>query len=269
MAKGSTTDISFPPLESALDDPNGLLAMGGELSRSRLIEAYSAGVFPWYDDDQPILWWSPNPRAVIEPERVHISRSLKKNMRRCNYQLSVDKAFVEVIDACAEARNVERDSSETNSDAQNDSQGTWITAEMKDAYIDLHHAGYAHSFEVWDKEKLVGGLYGVAIDKVFSGESMFHRRTDASKIAFVFACKQLQSWGFGLLDCQILNPHLQSLGVTELAREEFKQWLPAYKQVLTANATTKNKDASQPLERDWSDTHWVDTQTLLNGIYNR
>jgi leucyl/phenylalanyl-tRNA--protein transferase len=268
MAKESTTDISFPPLESALDDPNGLLAMGGELSRSRLIEAYSAGVFPWYDDDQPILWWSPNPRAVIEPDQVHISRSLKKNMRRCNYQLSVDKAFEQVIDACAEARKVKADSEETDSDDENDNQGTWITTEMKDAYIDLHHAGYAHSFEVWDKGKLVGGLYGIAIDKVFSGESMFHRQTDASKIAFVFACKQLQCWGFGLLDCQILNPHLQSLGVTELAREDFKKWLPAYKKTQNANTAINNKDTFQPMDGNWTDTHWTDTQTLLSDIYN-
>ncbi len=266
MAKESTTDINFPALESALDDPNGLLAMGGELSRSRLIEAYSAGIFPWYDDDQPILWWSPNPRAVIEPEQVHISRSLKKNMRRCNYQLSVDRAFEQVIDACAEARNVKSESYETNSDAQNDNQGTWITTEMKDAYIDLHHAGYAHSFEIWDEENLVGGLYGIAIDKVFSGESMFHRKTDASKIAFVFACRQLQRWGFGLLDCQILNPHLQSLGVKELAREDFKKWLPAYKAQLAASNSINQIDAKRSLERNWSATHWMDTLALLTDI---
>lgn len=233
--------IEFPPIEAALADPNGLLAVGGELTRERLVSAYSAGIFPWYDEDQPLLWWSPDPRAVIAPEQVHISRSLKKTMRRKEYQLAIDSDFAQVVAACAESRR--------------GSDGTWITEEMQDAYIDLHQAGHAHSFEVWDGELLVGGLYGVASGNIFSGESMFHRATDASKIAFVFSCKQLQHWGFTLLDCQIINPHLSSLGVGELPRNQFKKLL-----------ASENAECLTSTHSDWTEVEWRTSTAMLSAI---
>ena len=205
----------FPPLERALDDPDGLLAVGGDLSVSRLVEAYSQGIFPWYGNDEPIMWWSPKSRAVIVPDQVHVSRSLKKTLRQNDFILSIDKDFNAVIDHCALAPR--------------DTDGTWITEDMLGAYKQLHLSGHAHSFEVWDKGQLVGGLYGIESGKVFSGESMFHYKTDASKIAFVFTCLHLQSLNFSLLDCQIQNPHLASLGVISLKRDEFKRYLPTCK----------------------------------------
>lgn len=250
MPQTASNSSSFPPIESALSDPNGLLAVGGELTRERLFNAYDSGIFPWFDDDQPLLWWSPDPRAVIYPGDVHISRSLKRTMRRRNYSLRVDSDFEQVITACAEQRG--------------DEVGTWITAEMQSAYIDLHRAGKAHSFEVWDRQTLVGGLYGVAAGKVFSGESMFHRQTDASKIAFVFTCMQLKQWGFGLLDCQIENPHLSSLGVTTMDRKQFKRWLPKY------NEQSKQQDLPSQAQRGnritSCNTAFCNTQELLEKL---
>lgn len=206
---------AFPPIERALDDPDGLLAVGGDLSVSRLVEAYAQGIFPWYGNDDPIMWWSPKSRAVIVPDQVHVSRSLKKTLRQNDYILSIDQDFNAVIDHCAVAPR--------------DTDSTWITEDMLEAYKQLHLSGHAHSFEVWDKGQLVGGLYGIASGKVFSGESMFHYKTDASKIAFVFACFHLHAINFALLDCQIQNPHLASLGVMTLTRDDFKRYLPAYK----------------------------------------
>lgn len=246
MADTSSESDGFPPLENALDDPNGLLAIGGELSRERLIEAYNHGIFPWYDEDQPILWWSPDPRAVIEPAQVHASRSLKRSLRRKDFRLTIDTAFDSVIDCCAAERE--------------GSDGTWITQVMRAAYIDLHTAGIAHSFEVWDQDELIGGLYGVASGQVFSGESMFHRRTDASKIAFVFTCMQLQRWNFKALDCQIENDHLSTLGVVQVARQSFKQWLPAYQRQGIAGAKEFNRGV------DWATPHYRSTRELYDNL---
>ncbi|NNL57641.1 MAG: leucyl/phenylalanyl-tRNA--protein transferase, partial [Pseudomonadales bacterium] len=200
-------------IDAALEDPNGLLAVGGELSVERLLTAYRQGIFPWSEASQPILWWSPNPRAVIEPQNVYVSRSLRKSMRRDNYALRINTAFDAVIRACAGTRDNE--------------QGTWITAAMIEAYCELNRLGHAHSLEVWHKQELVGGLYGVAVGKLFCGESMFYRRRDASKIAFVALCYLLAQQQWPLIDCQVLNPHLQSLGVTTVSRNEFKAYLPA------------------------------------------
>ena len=203
----------FPPIEHALDDPNGLLAAGGDLSPERLVDAYSRGIFPWFDQDQPILWWSPSPRAVLFPDQLHISRSLHKTLRKNCFQVTMDQCFAEVIKSCSEPRTY--------------SDGTWITEDMMGAYTLLHELGYAHSVETWQNGQLVGGVYGVALGKVFFGESMFSWRTNASKVAFVHLVKQLQAWGYQLLDCQVENPHLVSLGSTTIDRAKFKTILQA------------------------------------------
>ncbi|GAA5442732.1 leucyl/phenylalanyl-tRNA--protein transferase [Microbulbifer sp. NBRC 101763] len=203
--------IDFPPTRAALDDPNGLLAVGGDLSPDWLLAAYRRGIFPWYSDEQPILWWSPSPRCVVIPHDFKIGRSLRKVLRRGAFQVTFDQAFEEVIDACRAPRSGE--------------DGTWITDEMCQAYVDMHHLGHAHSVEVWREGKLVGGLYGLAIGKVFFGESMFHRETEASKVAFVHLIRQLELWGCPLIDCQVSNPHLTSLGAIELCRRDFEQLL--------------------------------------------
>ena len=225
----------FPPIESALDDPNGLLAMGGDLSRERLIEAYRRGIFPWYEEDQPLLWWSPNPRAVITPKSVHISRRIKKTMRVKQYTVTIDTAFDRVIKGCGKQRK--------------NSHGTWITEDMQAAYIDLFNSGNAHSLEVWFGEELIGGLYGVAIGNgIFCGESMFHTVSDASKIAFIVLCKQLERWNWRLIDCQIMNPHLASLGVVDIPRQTFKDLL---------EQPTKNDVETYSFKHalDWSNTN--------------
>ncbi len=201
----------FPPIEHALDDPNGLLAAGGDLSPDRLIDAYSKGIFPWFDKDQPILWWSPSPRAVLFPDQLHVSRSLRKTLRKQRYRVTMDTAFDQVIRACAEPRDY--------------GEGTWITEEMMDAYNQLHELGLAHSVEAWQDDQLMGGLYGVALGRIYFGESMFSRAADASKVAFVHLVNQLQEWGFQLIDCQVENPHLVSLGSTTIDRDRFKALL--------------------------------------------
>ena len=259
MQEKSPIDNRFPPLESALADPNGLLATGGDLSCERLKQAYSLGIFPWFNEDQPIMWWSPDPRAVMYPHKLRLSRSLKKTMRQNRYLLSVNRDFEQVIRACAETRKhskaIAADNDNNNdNDCLNDD--TWITDEMMEAYIALHHQQQAHSFEVWDDDELIGGLYGIATGRVFSGESMFHRRTDASKIAFALSCKQIQQWGFELLDCQIMNPHLESLGVEELSRAEFKRHLPN-----NTGGIIKTDNAHH-----WQVTDWTDTVELLEAI---
>lgn len=197
----------FPPVEKALDEPNGLLAAGGCLSVERLVNAYRHGIFPWFSDDEPILWWSPAPRWVLAPQDVKISKSLGKRLRQGIFDVTHDVAFDAVIKACAEPRS--------------DQSGTWITLDMRSAYSDLHRAGYAHSFECWRNGTLVGGLYGVAVGSCFFGESMFRRETDASKIAFVIACQKLLEWGYQLIDCQVHTPHLESLGAKALSRDAF------------------------------------------------
>lgn len=201
----------FPPIEQALKEPNGLLAAGGDLSVNRLLKAYSRGIFPWFDDDQPILWWSPDPRAVMFPQDLHISRSLHKTLRSNCFRVSFDEDFDAVIRACSAPRR--------------GSQGTWITEDIIDAYNAFHARGFAHSVECWHGDELVGGLYGVALGRLFFGESMFSRMTDASKVAFVHLVKQLEAWDFPLIDCQIMNPHLASLGATLMPRATFKHWL--------------------------------------------
>lgn len=204
----------FPDVSRALRDPDGLLAIGGDLSVERLLRAYSLGIFPWYSEGQPILWWSPDPRCVIEPGKVHISRSLAKRIRRNEYRVSYNQAFQQVIQACARPRDSH--------------SGTWITREMMSAYLALHHEGYAVSVETWFEDKIVGGLYGVVIDRVFFGESMFSWRSDASKVALVHLSETLQETGFRLIDCQIHSGHLQTLGATPMQRELFVNILNNY-----------------------------------------
>lgn len=197
----------FPPVDRAT--PEGLLAAGGDLSSERLLAAYQNGIFPWYNPGQPILWWSPDPRAVLYPEKLKISRSLRKTLKRAVYRVSFDTAFHEVMAACAAPR------------PHSPGGGTWIHDEMVVAYGRLFDLGYAHSVEAWQDEQLVGGLYGVALGGVFFGESMFSRATDASKVALVELTRQLQHWGFGLIDCQIPSSHLASLGAEEIPRARF------------------------------------------------
>jgi leucyl/phenylalanyl-tRNA--protein transferase len=197
----------FPPVETALDEPNGLLAMGGDLSPARLLDAYRHGIFPWFNPGEPILWWSPDPRMVLVPGEVRVTRSLAKRLRNAGFELRVDTAFAEVMRACAEPRE--------------GAGGTWISPAMIAAYTRLFDAGYAHSIETWRDGRLVGGLYGVAIGRVFYGESMFSREPDASKVALVRLARQLDRWGFGLIDCQMETPHLASLGARTLPRAAF------------------------------------------------
>jgi leucyl/phenylalanyl-tRNA--protein transferase len=201
----------FPPVQSALRNPNGLLAAGGELSSERLLEAYRRGIFPWFGEGDPILWWSPDPRMVLFPEELRISRSLAKTLRNRRYETRFDSAFDEVIAGCAAPRGREA--------------GTWITEEMIAAYRDLHALGWAHSAETWIDGALAGGLYGVAVGQVFFGESMFSRSTDASKIALVALVAHLKSTGFRLIDCQMRTRHLESLGAREIPRRRFSHLL--------------------------------------------
>ncbi|MCK5871521.1 MAG: leucyl/phenylalanyl-tRNA--protein transferase, partial [Methylococcales bacterium] len=204
----------FPSFENALKTPDGLLAVGGCLSVERLINAYQKGIFPWYNPDEPILWWSPNPRLIITPDRLKISRSLAKVIRQQRFELSVDRAFSEVIKACSATRE--------------EAEGTWISEEMIIAYQQLHQQGFAHSVEAWSQDQLVGGLYGVAIGHVFFGESMFHTQTNASKVVFVHLIQQLQQWGYQLIDCQVHSDHLVSLGAYEIDRNDFIAQLNRY-----------------------------------------
>jgi leucyl/phenylalanyl-tRNA---protein transferase len=205
----------FPPLESALSDPNGLLAVGGDLSPQRLLAAYRQGIFPWYSPGDPILWWSPDPRMVLFPEQVRITRSLAKVLRNGDYQIKLDSAFDRVIAACAAM-------------PREGQSGTWITAEMQAAYCHLHRLGYAHSVETWRGDRLIGGLYGIAIGRAFFGESMFSHATDASKIALIHLCRFLAARSFGIIDCQMETPHLASLGASPLPRSEFVEYVTTF-----------------------------------------
>jgi len=197
----------FPDVSQALREPDGLLAVGGDLSAERLMEAYRQGIFPWYEEDQPILWWSPNPRCVLYPEQLHVSRSLKKTLRKNVFSVSFDQQFARVMQHCAESRQ--------------DQDGTWITPDMLEAFQHLHSQGIAHSVEVWRGDELVGGLYGLAMGRVFFGESMFSRATDASKVALYQLTQQLLEWGFNLVDCQVHSEHLESLGAITIDRGQF------------------------------------------------
>lgn len=204
-------EIDFPDVETAMHEPDGLLAIGGDLSEDRLLNAYRHGIFPWYGPGQPILWWAPDPRLVLPPEKLHVSHSLAKTIRKKKFTVTLDKDFPGTISACAAPR-----------DAQ---AGTWITPDMTAAYTDLHRAGYAHSVECWHDGELAGGLYGVALGRIFFGESMFARVTDASKIALVTLSRQLQRWDFSMIDCQVHTAHLESLGATTISRMAFSRIL--------------------------------------------
>ncbi|HZX50455.1 MAG TPA: leucyl/phenylalanyl-tRNA--protein transferase [Pseudomonas sp.] len=203
--------LDFPPLDKALRDPNGLLAAGGDLSPERLIQAYRHGCFPWFQDGQPILWWSPDPRTVLFPEELHLSRSLAKLLRQGRYRVTFDQAFAEVIQACAAPRSYAAD--------------TWITTPMQAAYLELHKRGIAHSVEVWQGEEMVGGLYGLAMGQLFFGESMFSRADNASKVGFATLVQHLKAWGFVLIDCQMPTQHLHNFGARAISRQQFAAYL--------------------------------------------
>ncbi|MEO6969159.1 MAG: leucyl/phenylalanyl-tRNA--protein transferase [Rhodanobacteraceae bacterium] len=198
---------NFPDPSQALDDPNGLLAFGGDLSPRRLLAAYRRGIFPWYSQGDPLLWWSPDPRCVFATGRVHVARRLRRSLRHSKWTLTLDRAFAHVIRECAAPRAYE--------------SGTWITPDMRHAYTRLHESGHAHSLEVWDGAVLIGGIYGVAIGRAFSAESMFSRISDASKAALLALCRALRDWNFPWLDAQVPNPHLLRLGAIELPRQEY------------------------------------------------
>jgi leucyl/phenylalanyl-tRNA---protein transferase len=197
----------FPPVDQALDHPDGLLAAGGTLTMKRLVDAYKLGIFPWFNEGDPVLWWSPDPRAVLVPARMHLSHSLKKRLKKNNFLITIDAAFTRVLDGCAAPRA--------------DDSGTWLTGQMRRAYTSLHVAGLAHSIEVWMDGELAGGIYGVALGRMFFGESMFSRRTDASKIAMARIAAQLDRWGFPMIDCQLETDHLMSLGAEPMPRRQF------------------------------------------------
>lgn len=213
-------EYSFPPLEAA--SPEGLLAIGGDLNPDRLLSAYRRGIFPWFSQGQPILWWSPDPRAILYPEKIRISRSLRRSLRSGEFTVTADRAFASVIAQCAKSRA--------------DQDGTWITPGMIDAYERLHHLGHAHSIETWCDDQLVGGLYGIAIGKAFFGESMFTRVSDASKIALVGLSKILAKADYRFIDCQVRSDHLESLGAESIARADFSRAL--------ADAVERPEDAA-------------------------
>ena len=201
----------FPAVETALREPNGLLAAGGDLTPARLLDAYRHGIFPWFSPGDPVLWWSPDPRMVLIPAEFKLSRSLTKTIRNGGFEMRMDTAFETVMRACAAPRP-----------GQN---GTWIQEGMISAYCALHELGYAHSVETWRNGELVGGLYGISIGRMFYGESMFSREANASKVALAHLARQLERWGFGLIDCQMNTPHLASLGAREIPRTEFVERL--------------------------------------------
>lgn len=224
LARDSRPD-AFPDVSLALDEPAGLLAAGGDLSCERLIAAYSQGIFPWYESGQPILWWSPDPRAVLFPRDLHVSRSLHRTLRKSVFQTSIDRDFAGVIENCAAERPGQ--------------PGTWITAEMKQAYLALHRRGIAHSIEVWHKNELVGGLYGLSLGRVFFGESMFSKMDNASKVALTCLARQLEAWNYALIDCQVSSPHLHTMGASLITRTRF----------VTLLATLRKE---QPMPHAWN-----------------
>lgn len=197
-------EYTFPHPNTS--DKQGLLAIGGELNPQRILQAYSQGIFPWYEPGCPVLWWSPNPRLILLPNEFKLSRSLKKSLKK-PFKITIDTAFQQVITSCA-----------TYSGRINN---TWITKEMNEAYTQLHHMGYAHSFEVWEDSELVGGLYGISLGRAFFGESMFHKTTDASKIALYYLAETMKAWGFDFIDCQLPTAHLERLGAKVISRNEF------------------------------------------------
>ena len=227
-------DPTFPDPSLALSEPNGLLAVGGDLSPNRILNAYRNGIFPWFSEGEPILWWSPAPRAVIFPKDIKVSKSLKKSIRKGSYQITLDQAFDEVVNKCSQPRIIDGDVED----------GTWITDEMKQAYGELHRAGFAHSVEAWFKGELVGGLYGISMGKVFFGESMFTRKTDASKVAFVTLVHQLINWDFELIDCQIASNHLSRFGAVDIPRTQFMDYLDQYAEPIDSHQGVWNLEQS-------------------------
>jgi leucyl/phenylalanyl-tRNA--protein transferase len=205
----------FPEVTQALGEPNGLLGFGSQLSTELLLAAYSRGIFPWFNDGEPVFWWSPDPRAAFFPNQIKLSRSLLKTLRKRIFKVTLNQAFQDVMMKCAEPHP--------------NRPATWITREMLQAYCQLHHMGFAHSIEVWQKDNLVGGLYGVSLGRLFFGESMFHRATDASKVALFYLIEHCKSADFPLIDCQLPNPHLLRLGAKEVPRREFVSYLYQYK----------------------------------------
>lgn len=227
---------AFPPLECALEDPPGLLAAGGDLCPERLLAAYRRGIFPWYKEPQPILWWSPDPRAVLFPDELHLPASLRRTLRRRIYEVTADRCFERVIAACAAPRP--------------GAHGTWIGPDMQHAYCELHRLGHAHSLEAWHGQELLGGLYGIAIGDIFFGESMFSRADDASKVAFVHLVGQLRAWGFALIDCQQDTPHLRRFGARCIPRAQFRD-------ILNANTSASARVGAWHLEWEYCDEPWV------------
>ncbi len=205
----------FPSPEHALTDPNGLLAIGGDLQPKRLLNAYYNGIFPWFNENDPILWWSPDPRAVFVPGSMNISRSLKRHIKKVDWRFTINRAFDQVIESCAQVRQ--------------DKEGTWITLDIQQAYKTLHQQGRAHSLEVWQEDTLVGGLYGIAVGQLFCGESMFHYQTNASKAAMVMLHQHLLKHQFKLIDAQVMNPHLESLGAKAIKRSDFIHLLKRFR----------------------------------------
>jgi len=214
----SIDNILFPDPENALNDPEGLLAIGGDLSELRLLNAYQHAIFPWFSEGEPILWWSPVERAVIRPQQVRISKSMAKFIKQTSLTVTVNHAFSDVVDACSLPRKTQAD--------------TWISSNIKAAYKRLHQIGAAHSIEVWDQNQLVGGLYGVNIGAVFCGESMFHLQSNASKLAFIALCQHFLTHQGQLIDCQMMTAHLQSLGVAANTRQDFIKQLNRYKEIV-------------------------------------
>ena len=221
------TNYQFPHPDNALTEPDGLLAVGGDLSPHLIISAYLNGIFPWYSHDQPILWWSPNPRAVLFPEKLHVSKSLRKIIRKKTFRTSMNQAFEQVIYSCAQTPRKNQD-------------GTWITDDMQQAYLRLHKLGIAHSAECWLGDKLVGGLYGLALGKVFFGESMFSHQSNASKIAFVHLLDELANADYALIDCQVTTDHLLSLGAEEIPRNQFLKLIEQHARPFLYNNNDNN-----------------------------
>lgn len=223
-----TDELVFPPVEEAED--SGLLGVGGDLRAERLLLAYTSGIFPWYEEGLPVLWYSPDPRSVLEPSALCVSRSLAKTLRQRRYRVTMDRAFEQVIRACAATERPGQ-------------RGTWITEDMIVAYCDLHERGYAHSVESWDGERLAGGLYGLSLGTAFFGESMFARAADASKVAFVHLVRQVQAWDFPMVDCQIENPHLIRLGACPWTRERYVEQLAVCLRAETRRGVWRFDDA--------------------------
>tara|TARA_B100000029_G_scaffold254775_1_gene251573 strand:- start:2401 stop:3132 length:732 start_codon:yes stop_codon:yes gene_type:complete len=211
----------FPDITDALKNPNGLLAIGGDLNKIILLNAYKKGIFPWYSEGEPIMWWSPNPRCILKPYKIHISHSLKKSLRKKLFEITFNKNFIDVINECSAKRNHESRSNLAVND-------TWITSDVKKAFISLHKSGYAHSVECWYNGELVGGLYGIAMGKIFFGESMFSRMSNTSKITLIYLAKRLKEMNFKLIDCQVKSNHLITLGAQLIKRKKFSKILAVY-----------------------------------------